>query len=247
MSRKPHPIPKAAFVTGAGRRIGRAIAEDLAAHGYAVVLHANTSGKEAEKLADAIHAAGGKAAVVIGDLFDPARVDQLLEEGRQAVGPLGILVNCAAIFEPDGSEGVDRASLSRHFAINTEAPVMLAKHFASALPEDADGLVVNVLDQRVLRPQAGHFSYSVSKATLWAATQLLAQVLAPRVRVMGIGPGPVLPHEGLSEEDFAAEVARAPLRHAPPLADFGRTVRYFAETSSVTGQMLALDSGQHLG
>ena len=245
MSREPLPIPRCALVTGAAHRIGRAIAEDLAAHGFKVALHANRARAEAGFLADAIMARGGQAAVVGGDLEDAAAVDSLIGQAQAALGPVGVLVNCAALFEEDRA-GAERTGLERHFAVNTVAPVMLAHHFAAALPEAADGLVVNILDQRVLDVRPDHFAYGVSKAALWTATQMLAQLLAPRVRVLGIGPGPVLPHAGMAEEAFRKEVGETLLRHAPALADFGRTIRYFVETPSLTGQMLALDAGQHL-
>lgn len=246
MTRQPQPIPRSALITGAAHRIGRSIAEDLAAHGYKVALHAHRSRAVAEELARSIVALGGNAAVVVGDLEEAADVDGLVAQAEGALGPLGVLVNCAALFE-DEPEGPKRAGLARHFAVNALAPVVLAERFAAALPVTADGLVVNILDQRVLRPQPGHLSYGVSKSALWAATQMLAQRLAPQVRVMGIGPGPVLPHQGMEAAEFAAEVAATPLRHAPALADFGRAIRFFVETPSLTGQMLALDAGQHLG
>ena len=245
MMREPQPVPRAALVTGAAHRIGRAIAQDLAAHGFAVALHANRSAAAARALAAEIAAAGGRAAAVIADLAEAERLPGLLADAEALVGPLGVLVNCAALFEDDGA-AVDAAAMERHFRVNTLAPAVLAAAFAARLPEGADGVVVNILDQRVLRLTPDHFAYGVSKSALWAATRMLADRLAPRVRVLGIGPGPVLPHEGLTPEAFAREVDATPLRHAPRLADFGRTIRYFVETPSLTGQMLALDSGQHL-
>jgi NAD(P)-dependent dehydrogenase (short-subunit alcohol dehydrogenase family) len=244
--REPQSIPRTALVTGAAYRIGRAIARDLAAHGYGVALHANRSAEAAAALAAEIAAEGGRAAVVQADLAETGRLPALVADAAAALGPLGVLVNCAALFEDDGAR-VDEAAMERHFRVNTLAPVLLADLCAAALPEGADGVVVNILDQRVLRLTPDHFSYGVSKSALWAATRMLAARLAPRVRVLGIGPGPVLPHEGLAPEDFAREVAATPLQHAPSLADFGRTIRYFVETPSLTGQMLALDAGQHLG
>lgn len=243
--REPQPVPKAALVTGAAYRIGRAIAEDLAAHGYAVALHANRSAEAARALAGEIEGKGGRAALVRADLAETEHLAALVADAAAALGPLGVLVNCAAVFEDDGAV-IEAGAMERHFRVNTLAPVMLAGAFAAALPEGADGVAVNILDQRVLNLKPDHFSYGVSKSALWAATRMLAARLAPRVRVLGIGPGPVLPHAGLGAEAFAREVAQTPLRHAPRLDEFGRTIRYFVDTPSLTGQMLALDAGQHL-
>ena len=130
--------------------------------------------------------------------------------------------------------------------INLAAPTFLAQAFAAALPEGKAGNIVNIIDQRVWKPVPEFFSYQVSKSALWAATVAIAQSLAPRIRVNAIAPGPVLPSPRQSQEDFERQAATLPLGHGAELEEFGRTVRYLVETPSITGQMIALDGGQHV-
>jgi NAD(P)-dependent dehydrogenase (short-subunit alcohol dehydrogenase family) len=239
------PAPTA-LITGAARRIGRAIAEDLARHGWRVVIHHNNSHAEAADLAASITRAGSFAAVVSADLADPEAPARVVAAACAAAGPLSLLVNNASTFERDVVGTLDRALWDRQFAVNLAAPVFLAEAFAAQLPAGAEGNVVNILDQRIWRPRPTYVSYQLTKNALFTATETLAQALAPRVRVNGIAPGPVLPNPGQSAERFATHVKATPLGRAPDLADFGRTVRYFVENRSVTGTVIALDSGQHL-
>jgi len=236
-----------ALVTGAARRIGRAIAADLGAHGWAVAIHCNHSQDEAEALAAGIRQDGGRAAIVTGDFARPDCLDRIARDAAAALGPLTLLVNNASIFEADAAGSLDRALWDRQMAINLTAPVFLAEAFARQLPEDVEGNVVNLLDQSVFRPTPANFSYQVSKAALHAATTRLAQALAPRVRVNAIAPGAVLPSVYQTEEGYRRLVEAAPLGRAPELTEFGRTIRYIVETPSITGQVIALDGGQHLG
>jgi NAD(P)-dependent dehydrogenase (short-subunit alcohol dehydrogenase family) len=240
------PLP-AALVTGGARRIGRAIVEDLAANGWAVAIHYRTSADAADDLAAGIVAAGGRATAVRGDLADIAAATGIVETATAALGPLTLLVNNASIFEKDSVGGLDAALWQRQLAVNLAAPVFLAEAFARQLPEDAEGNVVNLLDQRVFRPTPDYFSYQLSKSALLTATETLAMALAPRIRVNGIAPGPVLPSAHSTPERFAGHIAELPLQRQPDLADFGRTVRYFVENRSITGQVIALDGGQRLG
>jgi NAD(P)-dependent dehydrogenase (short-subunit alcohol dehydrogenase family) len=242
---RENPSP-AALITGGAKRVGRAIVEDLAGHGWAVAIHCNTSRDEGETLAAAIRDGGGRAAVVVADLARPEGAERIVREATEALGPVRLLVNNASIYEHDTATDLDLDLWNRQMAVNVTTPVFLASAFAKALPADAEGLVVNLLDQRVLRPTPAHFSYQMSKSALMTATLLLAQALAPRIRVNGIAPGPVLPHAKQSQAEFDAKVASLPLKRAPELAEFGRTVRWLWETKSVTGQVIALDSGQHL-
>ena len=235
-----------ALVTGAGRRIGKAIALDLAAHGYRVAVHANSSAAEAEAVAASIRDAGGVAAVFIADLSDRAAVRELHSEVSAQLGAPDVIVNNASIFEDDDARVFDEALFDRHFAIHVKAPVMLAEAMAATLPEGRDGLIVNIIDQRVWRLTPRFFSYTLSKSALWTATQTMAQALAPRIRVNAIGPGPTLANERQSATDFARQAAAVPLGHGPELGEFGATIRYLHEARSVTGQMIALDGGQHL-
>jgi NAD(P)-dependent dehydrogenase (short-subunit alcohol dehydrogenase family) len=235
-----------ALITGGARRIGRAIALDLAAHGHAVVIHCNHSHDEADGLVAEIVKNGGKAAVVGADLSDSDAVDCLIAGSASRFGPLGLLVNNASIFEDDSAQDFDWATWDRHFAVHLKAPVQLARAFAAQVPDGEDGLIVNIIDQRVWRPTPRFFSYTLSKSALWTATQTLAQAYAPRVRVNAIGPGPTLPNSRQDQDAFDAQVSALLLERGANLAEFGATIRYLLQARSVTGQMIALDGGQHL-
>jgi NAD(P)-dependent dehydrogenase (short-subunit alcohol dehydrogenase family) len=237
---------RAALITGAGVRVGRAIAEDLAANGWAVAIHCHRSRQEAEALAGEIIGWGGRAAVVQADLANLDILPSLLERTAAILEPVELLVNNAAIFEKDEIGSLDPARWRRQLDINLAAPTFLAQAFAAALPEGKPGNIVNIIDQRVWKPVPEFFSYQISKSALWAATIALAQSLAPRIRVNAIAPGPVLPSPRQSQDDFDSQAATLPLGHGPELEEFGRTVRYLVETPSITGQMVALDGGQHL-
>ena len=239
-------MPPAALVTGGGRRIGAAIARGLADAGFAVAIHCNRSAAEAEALAGEIRAGGGRATILVADLGDPAAAASLIDIAAAEIGPLGVLVNNASVFEVDAADSLEAAPLRHHLAVNLEAPCLLASRLATGLPDGADGLVINIIDQRVWKPTPQFFSYSLSKAGLWWATQTMAQALAPRVRVVAIGPGPTLKSERQQPEDFARQKAAVPMGAGPSLADFARTVDFLVATPSITGQMIALDGGQHL-
>ncbi len=238
--------PKNALVTGAGRRIGAAIARDLARRGFGVAIHCNRSRAEADALAAAIRADGGRAEVLRADLLDAQEVAGLVSLAAAAIGPLTLLVNNASVFEADTAETFDVAGFERHFTLHVRTPSTLARDLATQLPADASGLVVNLIDQRVWRLTPRYFTYTLSKSALWTATQTLAQALAPRVRVNAIGPGPTLANSRQSPGDFQAQVDTLILRRGPALEDFGRTIQYLWDMPSVTGQMIAIDGGQHL-
>jgi NAD(P)-dependent dehydrogenase (short-subunit alcohol dehydrogenase family) len=235
-----------ALVTGGAKRVGRAICADLAAHGFAVAIHCHRSRDEADVLAAGIGDAGGRAAVVVADLTDMAAAGGLLAEAEAALGPVSLLVNCASIFEDDSVLDFDWHGWDRHFAIHLKAPVLLAREFARALPADREGLIVNIIDQRVWRPTPRYFSYALSKSALWDATVTMAQALAPRIRVNAIGPGPTIKSARQDDADFQRQVDALLLKRGPVLLEFGATIRYLWEARSVTGQMIALDGGQHL-
>ena len=236
-----------ALVTGGARRIGRAIVEDLAANGWATAIHYGHSHREAHELAAACIRLGTDAACIQGDLADPATPARLIAEANATLGPLTLLVNNASVFEKDTVGQLDADLWQKQINVNLMAPVFLADAFARQLPDGAEGNIVNLLDQRIWRPTPSHFSYQISKSALHAATITLAQALAPRIRVNGIAPGPVLPNIRAPDDTaFRKHVAGLPLKRQPDLADFGRTVRYFIENRSVTGQVVALDGGQHL-
>ncbi|MER8843844.1 MULTISPECIES: SDR family oxidoreductase [Mesorhizobium] len=235
-----------ALVTGGAKRIGKAIVEDLASHGFAVAVHSNRSHDAADALAAGINRSGGRAAVVAADLTDMDAVGDLVGQAEAALGPISLLVNNASLFVDDSVEDFDWRAWDRHFAIHLKSPALLAQNFARSLPEGQEGMIVNIIDQRVWRPTPRYFSYALSKSALWTQTQMLAQALGPRIRVNAIGPGPTLKNVRQDDSDFDAQVAGLILRRGPELPEFGATIRYLWQARSVTGQMIALDGGQHL-
>ncbi len=239
-------LPRAALVTGAARRIGRAIALDLARAGFAVAVHYRTSRADAEALAAEILGAGGKAVVFAADLAREAESAALVPRASAALGPLGILVNNASLFERDEALTATRTSWDAHLETNLRAPFVLSQAFARQLPAGGEGLIVNIVDERVWNLTPHFTSYTLSKAGLWTLTQTLALALAPRIRVNAIGPGPVLPSPRQSEAQFARQVAAAPLGHGAGADEIAAAVRFLAAQRSITGQMIALDGGQHL-
>lgn len=241
------PARGAALVTGAGRRIGQALALEAARAGYDVAVHHRGPADEAEETANAVRALGRRAAPVRADLSSEDETRGLIGQATAALGPVTLLVNSASAFEDDRVGGLSRDSWDLHLETNLRAPIVLAETFAAALPEDAPGLVVNIVDQRVLRPNPQFFSYSLAKAGLWWATQTLAQALAPRVRVNAIGPGPTLPSVHQAPGEFEAEAAGVLLQRRATPDEVAAALRYLIEATSVTGQMIAVDGGQHLG
>jgi NAD(P)-dependent dehydrogenase (short-subunit alcohol dehydrogenase family) len=239
-------LPRAALVTGAARRIGAAMARDLAAEGWAVAVHYHASEGAARELCAEIAAAGGRAQTFKADLCDETALARLVAEAGEAFGPLGLLVNNASVFEFDDHETCDRASWDAHLDTNLRAPFVLTQHFAQALPAPARGLVVNLLDTRVWNLSPGYLSYTLSKTGLWTLTRTLAQALAPRIRVNAIGPGPTLPSRGQSDADFEARRAALPLGEGATLEEICAALRFLIAAPSVTGQMIGLDGGDHL-
>lgn len=238
--------PATALVTGAGRRLGRAIALDLADRGWSVGVHYHASAAEALAVVTEIEAKGGKAAAFAADLARLGAPEPLIESCAAALGPITCLINSAACFEWDDIQTLDRDTWQAHLDVNLRAPIFLAQGLARRLPKGAAGNIINVIDQKVLRPDPEFFSYTVAKSALWTATQLLAQALAPEIRVNAIAPGPVLPSLKQSEDEFARECRATLLGHGVDLDEVTAAVRFLLETPSVTGQMIALDSGQHL-
>ena len=240
------PVNQTALVTGAAKRIGRAIALDLATNGWRVAIHYRSSREEALRVVETIRAAGGVATAIAADLADVEQVRDLIGRCAAELGPPTCLINNASEFLLDTIASLTSADWDTHLDINLKAPVFLSQALYLALPEGAEGNVINICDQRVWRPTPQFFSYTISKAGLWTATQTLAQAMAPRVRVNAIGPGPVLRSVHQTEQDFAKEAAATILRRGPTLAEIAAAVRFILATPSMTGQMIALDGGQHL-
>jgi len=242
-------VKGAALVTGSGKRVGRVLAQRLAKAGYPLIIHGRHADDDASETADLIRKAGGKAEVVAADLSDRSALAPLIAQASQPFGPLEVLVNSAAVFKDDRLGQITAESWDLHIASNLFAPIMLAQAFAmqvDGLPSDADPSIVNMLDQRVLKPNPQFFSYSLAKAALHWATTTMAQALAPKIRVNGIGPGPTLPSIHQTEESFKAEAQATLLERASRPEDLADGVLYLIGARAVTGQLIAVDAGQHL-
>jgi NAD(P)-dependent dehydrogenase (short-subunit alcohol dehydrogenase family) len=186
---------------------------------------------------------GRNAEPVAADLADAAACRALIEK---APSPLTLLVNCASVFQPDLAQDFDSGPFDLAMAVNLRSPLILAQALAERLPADRNGLIVNITDQRVWRLTPQFFSYTISKAALWMATQTLAQALAPRIRVNAIGPGPTLASIHQSEADFAAQQQTVPLERGATPEEIADALAYLIDAGSVTGQMIAVDGGQHI-
>jgi NAD(P)-dependent dehydrogenase (short-subunit alcohol dehydrogenase family) len=234
------------LITGAAQRIGRALALDFATRGWRVGLHCRNSRKEADRLAAEIAAAGGVAAVLPADLSDFAAVERLIPACAEALGAPACLVNNASMFAYDDLPTLGSDAWDAQLAVNLKAPVFLAKAFAAALPPDVEGNIVNMIDQRVWKPTPRFFSYAASKSGLWSVTRTLAQALAPRIRVNAIGPGPVLKSAHQTDEEFRRQCEATILRRGTTPAEIAAAIRFILDAPAMTGQMIALDGGQHL-
>jgi NAD(P)-dependent dehydrogenase (short-subunit alcohol dehydrogenase family) len=242
----PHTISRAALVTGGAKRLGRAMALALAEAGFDVAIHYATSEAEAEATASDIVALGRRAITLRADLAEEAAVTRLVPDATAALGPIGVLVNNASVFERDDWHDATRESWDRHVEPNLRAPFVLAQAFAQLLPAGHEGVVVNMLDQRVWSLTPHFMSYTLTKAGLWSLTQTLALALAPRIRVNGIGPGPAVPSPRQTPEQFARQCASVPLKHGTSPEEVARALLAILALPSMTGQMIALDGGQHL-
>jgi NAD(P)-dependent dehydrogenase (short-subunit alcohol dehydrogenase family) len=234
------------LVTGASRRLGRVIALDLATAGWRVAVHYRGSEQEARQTA-AECARHAPAAVFQADLQDEARVRALVPAAVRHFGQLDAVVNNASRFEHDDARSFTAASLAAHVASNTAAPVLLAQALAQHLEQrDAEGAVVNLLDQKLWNPNPDFFSYTLSKAALKEATTRLAHALAPQLRVVGVAPGLTLTTPMMSDHKFEQLHKLSPLGHSSTVADVATAVRFALENRSITGTTLLVDGGQHL-
>jgi len=241
-----HQDDRTVLVTGAARRLGRIIALDFAERGWRVGLHYCDSAAEAAGLVTEIERKGGTAAAFAADLDSLDAPEKLIAACAAELGPPICLINNAARFEEDTLATLDERMWQRQLDVNLRAPIFLTQAFAKTLPDGTEGHVINLTDQKVFRLNPAYFSYTISKSALWTATQIMAQALAPRIRVNAIGPGPVLKHQAQSDAAFELEASATPLQRAVDIADVVRAIRFLLETPSITGQMIALDAGQHL-
>jgi NAD(P)-dependent dehydrogenase (short-subunit alcohol dehydrogenase family) len=237
---------KVALVTGAARRIGRAIALALANDGWDVAVHYATSRADALHTVGEIEQLGRRACAVQCDLSVESGVMALLDECGAAVGPVTCVVNNASVFEYDNAEQFRAALLVKLMHANAAAPILLAQRLHAQLRDGVQGVVINLLDQKLWNPNPDFLSYTLSKAALKEATTLLAQALAPRVRVVGVAPGITLASGSQSEAGFAAAHAKTPLGRSSTPEDIARAVVYLASAHAVTGTTLLVDGGQHL-
>ena len=244
-----------ALVTGAGKRLGRATALYLAERGHDVAVHYASSAAEAEAVAEEIRALGRKAVTLQADLLVEAETAALIPAAVAALGPLTVLVNNASIFEYDRIETATRDSWDRHMESNLRAPYVLTQAFARqcppAVPDEmgeplSQGLIVNMIDQRILKLTPEFSSYTIAKMGLWALTRTAAQGLAPHVRVNAIGPGPTLQGARQSADHFARQRANTVLGRGANPSDICAALGFFLDSPAVTGQFLAIDGGQHL-
>jgi NAD(P)-dependent dehydrogenase (short-subunit alcohol dehydrogenase family) len=237
---------KTALVTGAAKRLGRTIALDLARHGWNVAIHYNSSEKEARATEADARSIGNKVTLLKANLSHEEETAALVDRAAKELGPLTALINSASIFENDEWYSADRASWDKHMETNLRAPFVLSQAFARQVPRSQGGSIVNLIDQRVLKPTPQFLSYSLSKAGLYWLNVTLAQALAPKVRVNAIGPGPTMKNERQSPADFDRQREATLLGQGADPADICAAVRYLLEAPAVTGQMIAVDGGQHL-
>ncbi|MFT3666817.1 SDR family oxidoreductase [Piscinibacter sp.] len=241
------PTRPVVLVTGAARRIGRVIALDLAAHGHDIALHCHRPSAEADATRDELRALGARAEVFAADLADEAACRALLPAAAERFGRVDALVNNASRFAYDDAASFGHAEMERHWRVNAAAPVLLARALHEHLAaRDARGCVVNLLDQKLANPNPDYFSYTLSKAALQSATAMLAQALAPRLRVCAVAPGVTLPSGDMDDADFAAAQQLSPLRRGATPEDIAAAARYLLGAHAVTGATLLVDGGQHL-
>jgi NAD(P)-dependent dehydrogenase (short-subunit alcohol dehydrogenase family) len=239
-------IPRVALVTGGAYRRGREIVLALARQGFDLAIHFDSSQDEAEEALADVQALGRRAVLLRADLADEVQVERLIPRAMEQLGRIGVLINNARRFDRDEWDDVTRASWDAHLEANLRTPFVLIQAFAGMLPPDADGVVINMIDQWVWSLTPHFVSYTVSKAGLWALTQTMALALAPRIRVNAIGPAPALPSPRQTEARFARQSASVPLGHGTSAPEVGRAAVLILGLPAMTGQMIALDGGQHL-
>jgi NAD(P)-dependent dehydrogenase (short-subunit alcohol dehydrogenase family) len=245
---------KAALITGAADRLGRAMALDLAARGTDVVVHYASSKSKAQDVAREAQALGVKAVAIQADLTDREQTDGLVTRAVDAVGQLDVLINNASVFEYDNIETATHDGWDRHISSNFHAPFILTQSFAAQCPETgsdgepmAQAAIINMVDQRVRNYTPEFMTYSLAKNALWTLTQTGAQALAPRVRVNAIGPGPTLQGARQSLEHFQGQRRNTILERGANVDDILGAMRFFLDAPAVTGQLICVDGGQHLG
>ena len=242
----PSSNPGAVLITGAARRIGAAIAEAMAADGWYVIIHHHHSVDQAAGLLARIEAAGGRGRAVRADLADAEALAGLLAAATDGAPPLRCLINNASLFQYDTLASMTAETWQANHAVNLRAPLFLARDFANNLPSGADGVIVNLLDNKLFALNPDFLSYTVAKYALLGATRVLAMELAPRVRVCGIAPGITLPSSNQSEENFTKAQAMNPLGRGCSPAQIVAALRFILAAPSLTGEVITIDGGQSL-
>ena len=239
------PFPKTALVTGGAKRLGLIMATRLAAEGWQVVIHANTSGAQGQA---ALTALGDKAHLVTGDFMVEADMAATYDQAVEKVGPLGVLINNASTFEYDDVARATQASWDTHMLVNARAPFVLSQRVAAGCEAAGHGAcIINMLDQRIFNWNHHFATYSIAKGALWTMTQTMAISLAPlKIRVNGIGPGPTLPSPRQDWDSFKVQQRYTLLDRLVDPQEIADTAHYLIHNQSVTGQMIAVDGGQHL-
>ena len=237
---------KGALVTGAAQRIGRSIALRLAADGWHVIVHHRDSNDAAASAVQEIAEAGGVATALHADLSDSAACVALIEDASAATKGLTCLINNASMFVEDRIDNVSASLFDQVMAVNLRAPALLSRHFAAQLPEEANGVIVNILDQKLANTNPDFLSYSLSKYGLAGMTDMLAMALGPRVRVCGVAPGLTLQSGDQTQSQFDAVHARTPLARGSSPEDVAGAVQYLVGAEAITGETILVDGGQHL-
>ena len=238
---------KTILITGAAKRIGESIVRSLAVDGHNILIHYNNSENEAKKLQNYLKNKKIASSIYKSNLENEKDIEKLLEKINSDYGnKLDTIINCASTFGLDSAKNVNSKSFDKHMSTNLLAPIILSKYLANNCVRTRDNNIINIIDQRVLRLNPSYFSYSISKYGLWGATKMMAQEYSPYVRVNGIAPGPIIANTDQSESDFDKEASNTPLGHKPDIYDISNAIKFILSTKSVTGQIIAIDSGQHL-
>lgn len=240
---KPHQV---VFITGAAKRLGRAMALHFAKQKWDVVVHYNQSKEEAQNLVEEIEALGQRAMAIQGDLANEAQTKTLLPQAIAAMGHVDCVVNNASLFEPDTAANFSQTVLDQHMHINTMSPIILAQALHAATPDHEQTCVINLLDQKLYNLNPDYLSYTLSKSALQCATTTLAQALAPRVRVVGVAPGLSLISGEQTAEQFQQAHQQTALGKSSTPQDIAEAVFYAANARAMTGTTLLVDGGQHL-
>ena len=238
---------KTILITGGAKRIGKSIAEELGYENNRILIHYNSSDMDAKKLQNDLIDKKIETFIYKADLSNESDIHNMLDKITKDVGQdLDTIINCASIFENDSAKNIEVKNFYKHININLLASILLSKHLSKIHRKDHDNNIINIIDQRVMRLNPSYFSYSVSKYGLWGVTQMMAQEYSPSIRVNAVAPGPILANHDQSTEMFETEANNTPLQRQPNIKDITNAIKFLLNTKSVTGQIIAIDSGQHL-